>query len=244
MTPKILGDPLPIEALKLLPGWGALTKKDQALVEEETEALSEELLNFGRSKLAIGERLAKLQSVLEPRRMFRKFLSSYNFRRSTAYNHIAGFNHAKALLPPSVLERAMARNMNILGHKEAEPLGMYTHTIKRLPPPNSKDPKVIDAWLDSVEKGRQKERHRRARTVVEAQYDTETLMKEAYRYVNIRLEKIPNRGRARRAWLESLAGMLLTRVGVQSAVPIAPEAVPDDFEAVVGRPKSVASERG
>lgn len=244
MTRKMLGDPLPIEALKLLPGWGALTKKDQTLVEEETEALSAELLNFGRSKLAIGERLAKLQAVLEPQRMFRKFLGAYNFRRSTAYNHIAGFNNAKALLPAPVLERAMERNMNILGHKEAEPLGMYTHTIKRLPPPNSKDPKVIDTYLDSVEKGRQKERHRRARTITEVEHDPGTMMKEAYRYVNIRVQKIPNRGRARRSWLESLAGMLLTQVGIQSAVSIAPEAVPEDFEAIVGRPKKVASEAG
>lgn len=222
--------------LKGIPGWENLDKKDQIMVEKETRGLSDAIMGFGRSKLAIGQHLAAVQEKLEPLRMFTKYLAAYNLKKSTAYNHITAYNNARTWLPAPVLEAAMLRNMSIIGVKEDKPLGIYTNAVKRIPPPNTNDPKKIADYLDSVQIAQQKA-DGRSRKMEDVEVDHEVLLKSAYRFVISRVNKLPTRGKARRAFMDQLVGMLLSDIGVASDITFSPEAVPDGFRAEVGRPR-------
>lgn len=229
---------VPVNVLLTLQGWTALTAREQALVEKETKALGEALIGYGRSRLAIGEHLTRVREVLEPKQLFSKYLVAYNLKRSTAYKHITAYENASKSLPEPFLRVAMARNMNMLGDSPEKPLGIYTDVTKRLPPPRTEDPRKIHEYLDTVEEARlRKKRNVRKSKVDEIEYDADTLLKECYRFVDIRLQKLPARGRARRQWMDRLVGMMLTRIGVSGSHSFEAEAVPEDFIAVVGRPR-------
>lgn len=226
--------------LKTLPGWDALNKRDQALIEKETLDLSEAIMGLGRSKLAIGEHLMRVQEKLEPLRMFTRYLDAYNLKKSTAYNHITAFKNATQWLPKPVLDAAIVRNMSIIGIKEDKPLGIYTDAVKRIPPPATNDPKKIAEYLDSVEAS-QKRTDGRSKRMAEVEEDPEVLLKQAYRFVVSRLNKLPSRGKARRSFIEQLAGMMISELGVSSSLSFMPEAIPHGFRAEVGRPRIIAA---
>lgn len=230
---------VPVNMLSALQGWSTLTSREQALVEKETKALGEALIGYGRSRLAIGEHLTRVREVLEPKQLFSKYLAAYNLKRSTAYKHMTSYENASRSLPEPVLRVAMARNMNMLGDSPDQPLGVYTDVTKRLPPPRTEDPKKIHEYLDTVEEARLKKKRnvRKSRQMEEIEYDADVLLKECYRFIDSRLQKLPSRGRARRQWMDRLVGMMLTRIGVSGSHSFEAEGIPADFPAVVGRPR-------
>lgn len=233
-------DMSPSTLLQTLPGWDGLSRKDQIFIERETKGLGEALADYGRSRLAIGERLTNIKDKL-PAGMFAKYLGAYHFKRSTAYKTMAEYKNAVQWLPEPVLRRAMARNMPLLGESDESPLGPYTKAVKRLPAPESEDPIVIDQYLDSLEESR-KRTDARSPKMAEVDEDSEVLLKHAYRFVSTRLKKIPNRGKARRVWMDKLVGMLLTELGVSGGQTFTAEGIPEEFVAQVGRPRIYGEE--
>lgn len=221
--------------LESIPGWNELDRKDQTFIDKEIKALEASLVDYGMSRLAIGERLANIQEKMS-KRMFAAFLQAYSFKRSTAYKNIKEFRNASQRLSKPILSRAAARNMNLLGEKEDRPLGVYTEAAKRLPPPNSTDPKVIDQYLDTLEQAK-KRSDARSTKMAEVEADADVLLVQAYRFVSNRLTKLPNRGRAKRAFVDSLVGMMLSEIGVSSAQTFEPESIPEGFKGEVGRPR-------
>jgi hypothetical protein len=226
--------------LASLPGWDQLDTETQATVQQETEALGEALVNLGFSRLAVGEHLSKIQDMLQPKRMFRKFLQTYYpVPRSTVYKNISEWKNASARLPEPVLRVAMARNINMLGESEEKPLGRYTEVVKRNPPPKTEDPKRISQWIDEIEVIRKR---REANEIPrEEKASVEEVAKIVYRFMNVKFAKLP-RGKARRTCLNMIVGMMLSESGVSSAQSFEPEAVPEHFRAVVGRPRLLQEE--
>src|SRR6266705_1037891 len=92
------------EASKLIPefnkikGWDSLNFDEQKMVVDEGQQLAVALLQYGHSRIAIGEHLTKLRGILEPHNMFERFLKNFHFSKRTAYRYIAGFENAKARL--------------------------------------------------------------------------------------------------------------------------------------------------
>jgi hypothetical protein len=228
-------DTSPSNLLQTLPGWDSIPRKDQIYIERETKGLGEALTDYGRSRLSIGEHLTNIKDKL-PKGMFTKYLGAYHFKRSTAYKAIASYKNAVQWLPEPVLKAAMARNMPLLGESDEKPLGAYTNAIKRIPPPKSEDPVVIDQYLDSIEESR-KRGDARSSKMAEVDEDAEVLLQHAYRFVSSRLKKIPNRGKSRRQWVDKLVGMILTELGVSGQQSFHPEGIPEEFVAKVGRPR-------
>lgn len=228
-------DMSPTNLLKTLPGWENLERKDQIYVEKETLALGTTLAEYGQSRLAIGEKLTNIQDKL-PKGMFSKYLQAYHFKRSTAYKSIKSYRNSVQHMPEFVLREAMRRNMPILGESDDRPLGVYTDYAKKLPPPASDDKAAINQYLDTLEAAK-KRADGRSRRKAEIEADADVLLKQSYRFVSSRLNKLPNRGRTRRAWVDQLVGMLLTKMGVSGGQTFEPEAVPDEFVAQVGRPR-------
>lgn len=225
---------VPIESLTALSGWEKLPASEQKAVEKETQALAYSMLEVGYSRLAVGEHLTNLQTILEPKRMFSKFLKIHRFNRSTAYIHIAAYKNAKSTLPPAVLKVAMARGFKMLGDSEDRPLGVYTEAVKALPPPKTEDVTKIERWLIEVEERRMKIRPVSGHMVVSV--DSDTLKKECFRFFESRYKKLPQNHKTRMRWTEDLIGMMLSLLGVGGAKSFGPTAVPEGFRAVRGRP--------
>lgn len=237
MANLITVDTSPTSLLKSIPGWDELDRKDQLYIEKETKSLGVALSDYGFSRLAIGEHLNNVQTRLR-KGMFAKYLRAYHFKRSTAYKSIKSFQNASAHLPEAVLKMAMARNMPMLGESDDQPLGAYTDHTKRIPPPQSEDPEVISQYLDSIEAAK-KRADGRSTKMTEIEEDADVLLKQTYRFISVRLNKLPSRGKARRVWADKLFGMVLSELGVSGSQSFAPEAIPDEFIAVKGRPRTI-----
>lgn len=220
-----------LDAKALFDGVGELDAKERQELEREARALRSEMVKFAQSKLAIGEHLLKIHDILEPKRVFGRFLDNLRsgLSKKTAYRYIEGFQNAKAMLPDNVLREAMARGMNMLGTNE-KPLGRYTLAVKRLPAPKSDNPKVIDAYLEKVQ---DKTRELYSN---ELERDEDELVKEVFRFFDARFQRLPNSHKTRRRFVETIGGMMVARLGVSSPQTFEPVAI-DTVRAVRGRPR-------
>jgi hypothetical protein len=212
--------------------WDKLGREDQHTIERETRGLHAAQAGAMQSRIAIGEHLTNLQSVLEGKGLFVKYLNSLNFTYRTAYRYIGAYKVVKEQIPDYALRLAAARGVDLVGYSEREPFGRYTESIKQLPPPADAD--KVPAWLDQIEERRKKQPkgtggHRRRSASPEA------LLKEAYRSVTAAFKRLPG-GKGRVVWGKRLIGMLLVEFHLP-ANSAEPEAVPEGFKAQVGRPK-------
>lgn len=230
---------LPLDTIRAMSGWKDIDRAEQAELMEEIRGLEGELIAGANSRLAVGKHLAAIQEKLSPRKMFTNFLRAYNFKKSTAHKAVTSYKNASAWLPEAVLTAAAARNMNMLGESPEAPVGVYSNCVRRLPPPDSKDPKKINEWLDSVELARRREIARTRKRIDEVEIDEDVALKECFQFVNRRLSKMPSRSKARTLFLERLAGMLLRQTGVSVARTIEPQAPPEEFVRGAGRPKTI-----
>lgn len=222
--------------LSALPGWSDLDQKTQTMLETETQALNSAMSNIVMSRLSAGEHLTRVQAELAPRRLFFKYLQLVNLKRSWANNQIQAARNAKesGLLPELALRVAAARNMPMLGIDPKQPLGVYTSIVKRNPAPRTEDTHKLNLWLDEVEELRK--RRERNEVPRSHQEDPEVLLKACYRFINVRMRKLPRNSKTRRAFVDKLFGYVLADLGVSSDISFSPQARPQDFEPIVGRP--------
>lgn len=217
-----------------LPFWGALERTEQQTVERETKALAEAHAGQVALRTQMGQHLLNLQAVLEPRRQFRPYLNSLHISYRTAYRWMQATKAAKELIPEHVLMAAAARGFDLVGYSAKDPLGPYSESVRRLPPP--KNPDKVPAWLEQIEESRKATGHK-ARGAHSGRRDVapERRLRAAFRSVDNQWKKMPN-GKARTQWGLKLIGVLMGEFGIP-AQRIEPEAVPDGFRAVVGRPR-------
>lgn len=214
--------------------WSKLNQDEQNVIQSEGRLLAEEMVKYGKSRLAIGEHLTRLQGVLEPHNLFGRFLKQFHFSKRTAYRYITGYKNAKALLPETVLNVAIARGVNIVGDTEFKPLGVYTSAVAKLPVPKEATEAQAQTYLTQLEIVRKQDRTETPFTMPEPQ-DAGTLLKECYRFVSLRYKRLPNNSKVKANWVRSLVGMLLADLGVAGQQTFAPQAVPEDFRGLRGR---------
>lgn len=224
------------DAFNALPWYKKLNTDEQGAVLNEGQQLGQSLLQFGRSRLAVGEHLTKLSNILEPHKAFEKFLKHFHFSKRTAYRYIRGYQNAKARLPEAVLRAAMARGVQIVGESETRPLGVYTEAVAALPLPKEATDAQATTYLDQLEAVR-KQTRTEIRMPTMFVGDPSMLMKEALRFVSVRYKHLPSAKRTREAWVKQLIGMLLAEFGIHAAQTFAPVIVPETFQVHRGRPK-------
>lgn len=214
------------------PWWNKLNADERSKIQTETKELSKAMLDFGHSKLAIGQHLSNLQSILEPQRAFVRYLGQLNFSQRTAYRYISGWKNASAKLPEPILDAAMSRGLNMIGENEDEPLGIYTDAVKKLPPPNTKNPEKINAWLNEVKDAVKVRRVRNRKDVSE-----DLLLKRAFRVLSTTSRYLPDDYGKRVRWLRRLAGYTMYEMGITRKQMFAPIEPPAGYKAVRGRPR-------
>lgn len=231
---------VPKEMVTSLRGWERLQLKEQTLILAETEALFVARISEGFSKIEQGRHYQVVHDILEPRRMFLKYLDRLQESRKTAYRRMAMYKYASENMPENVLKAALARGLDFGGgtNTKERPLGEYTRVIKNLPPPKTEDPKIINAYLDKVEETRARNRRRGVADINLP--DPRDLMQGVFRKFDSAFKALPQNGRVRTKWVNDFIGMQLTRLGVSNSRACEPVAIPADFVAKKGRPPKKA----
>lgn len=227
---------VPKELFVTLEGWGDLSASEQTKVIDETQALGDELMQEGWSKLAQGRHLSELRKVLEPKQMFVNFLNNIpriNIR--SAYRYMNAWESAEKVLPEPALRVLLSRGINIIGAKADEPFGAYTEPLKALPPPKTGDREKYGEWADKLEEAKKRQRNRRRRGEDGTNNITE-LLKEAFMFTRRNFRRLPRNHKSRMRWMTELVGMMMTELGVSNAQSFSPVAVPEDFRRGPGRP--------
>lgn len=232
---------IPSSLLAAIPGWENLDTKSQALVESETQLLGESIASAGFARLAMAEHLVKIQSILEPKRMFVRYMSVLNLKKATVYKAIKSFKHAKGAVTETTLHVAMARNIPLLGEDPKKPLGRYSEVAKRFPEPLSPTPRESNLWLDQLEAAYKRRQNNEVPRVKEGD-DPDVLLKACYRSFYSAMKKLPRNSRTKRIWFERLVGMCLAELGISNDITFSPQAAPEDFKPVVGRPRIIDAE--
>jgi hypothetical protein len=232
---------VPPDAFTTLAWWEKLNEDERKVVVDEGRQLAKAMLDHGRSRIAIGQHLSRLQGVLEPHNVFGRFLKNFHFSKRTAYRYIKGFQNAQQMLPESVLKVAMAKGVNIIGDTEFKPLGVYTDAVRKLPVPKDATEEQAATYIDQLENVRKQLKPTGAMFTMPEPQDPQTLLKECYRFVSLRYKRLPSNSKTRASWVRNLVGLILSDLGVSGQQTFAPQAVPEDFKALRGRPTTVAA---
>ncbi len=152
--------------------WNVLSASEQLSMLIGPPALTEEMVKFGMSRLAIGERLLNIRGVLEPNRNFINFLKTQcRFSKADVYRYIETYMRVRDNVPDLVLRTAIARGYDVIDMT----------IIVRRPPPKAQDRTKIVKDPERIEEARRKERSTSHEP--EFSYDSDTLMREAFNFV-------------------------------------------------------------
>jgi hypothetical protein len=201
--------------------------------------------------LGQGFYLAQGQAILAPSngkrkkdQSFGKWLRNFRMTQRTAYRKIAAYKNAKEHYPDTVLTAAMARGMTIASHSTTRPLGQFQEIVKTLPPPKNPSPEKANEYLDQLNIKLKERRQRTARKdkkdEKQATGDPAMLLKMSYRSLSVLAKRLPSR--SKRAWLDSVTGMMMTLLGISTGQRFEPCAIPEDFQPKRGRPSLVKEE--
>lgn len=186
--------------------WKDLTENEQITIQNEGAKIAQTLLHFGQAKLRIGEHLSRVHEILEPKRLFTQFVKIFHFSERTAYRYMKGYENSRTVLPTPVVEIAMSRGLNLLGDTAEKPLGVYTETVKALPPPKSPTPAQAIKWVESIEQAQKSARTKRGRSTKST--DGSDSLTKCFMFVAKRYTKLPADKFTRKQWIQRLVGML------------------------------------
>lgn len=224
MTPrtKTLTQSVSTSILASFEGWADIPIPDQRTIETEYISLYDSLKSLSLARLAVGEHLSNIRSILEPKRMFNKFLDSQtSLSRATAYRYIDLYIATSSRLPKPVLEVVMAKGVDKINLARLE----------SSPPPRTTNVIKIAEWVDSIQSPLPRSDR--------SSDSPESLKRDCYNYLHSRISRLPSRSRL--VWLKSLVGMLLSTLNFTDPQTIDPFPAPEGFLAVRGRPKKVAA---
>lgn len=239
---------IPAKDFETLSFWQDLTDADQSSLVEDSRELAAAVLVHNISRLAMGERLQNIHDRLMPYKgawtqFLRKF--PYSFSSRTAQLYMDMYRRAREAFHPNIVKVIMLRNVEMFASSNADPkrpYGMYTSSVKKLPPPERPTIAAADKWIESVVADA---KSRPARATVAAtgavdilipeQLDPAFLQEQAFRIVKNNMNKVPPA--KKRKWLFALMGMWMTELKIKDAVSVAPADVPESYAQGRGRPK-------
>lgn len=199
-------------------GWDKFSEAEQQTITEESTTVLTGLDSIGKSNANIGRALVRIRTIMLPKKLYLKYLKyKFHMSRATAYRYTDEYELGVKHLPEPILEGALARN-----------IPLREETIKANPAPRTTNPVEIATYLDRLEAT--------PRPRVEQSVDPETMKKEVLNFFVTRFQKLHGNEDFKTDWVESLVGMILSRVGVTRKRSFQPVAVPASFIAKRGRP--------
>lgn len=252
-TPTII---LPVSSqIQHLTFWKSLKPKDQSTLTEVGRQLPAEMTKHGNSGLAIGELLQTAYTILVTRKgAFEHFIKCFNFSRTTAYRFRSNYVAVTSMLPDPVIQGAMARGMDVVR--------VYPNAIRKLPPPralanSTPGSPEVKRYLDQVVATKKQELSAKRKGIIAKSKDVKDLKKDpklllmqSFRLVRNSMRTLDGGHgnfqdrsiKRRKAFLDSLVGMLLSDLGIGNQATFKPEAIPEEFLRDRGRPRLEDSE--
>jgi hypothetical protein len=94
-----------LEDLTKLSGWAKLPNAEQEAIKETTTKTAIALHDVSMARIAVGKQLLAARTVLEPKRIFTKWLKlMFHMSKATAYRYIGLYEAAESKLSAPVLE--------------------------------------------------------------------------------------------------------------------------------------------
>lgn len=225
---------IPANLYESQPYWAKLAKKDQRIVDDATQMIGQLTYRAVSSRLELGKYFITLKKVL--RKDFRTHIRAIRYTERTAYRIISDYSETQKLVPMKTLPVVMSLNYDF-----GKP--SYRRVLKQLPAPKSSDPSVVQPWCEKVEeKYRATTRVRMTRNgngngnhdvEILGPDDRDQLMKEAFRFSRIRLNRLPRKGTGwkvdRVKFVTELAGYLYAEAGREEPLEVNPATAPSEF---------------
>lgn len=199
------------DTLESIPGWDRLTDLEKSKIHQGTRGLFNAVRGVRSMELEWGKYLDYAESTLKPKGLWIRYLRHIQLRPKTADRWMKRYHQLKTI-PGHIQDFARMR-----GISEISPT-----ILKVLPPPRSKDPEVIEEYLEKVQK-----RHRAERKTVKR--PPANLQKEIVFYAGARAPLLPESWSAkdRTAWWVETAGMMFAKVGVHGSQNVQPVKPPE-----------------
>lgn len=206
--------------LDTLEGWGELSGLQQSTITSETKGLIEDLKQLGETRLRIGARLHKIRSILiqTKKGAWEQYITTLHISRASANRYIVMYDETAKILPAPIVEAALARGIDKI----------RSEVVRKFPPPAKASVVQIEDYLDKIQHEKPV-RMAKERSTEELKKDLINELRKAYK-------DIP--ARSKQTWMLSFLGMCLTVMGVSNEMRLTPEAIPDSFAVVRGRPKA------
>lgn len=230
----------PQNALTGLPFWSELSASKQETIKHEVYQLVAARSMHIQGGLAMGKHLKAIYNTCEPYSgAFRKICATFSFVERTAYRYMETYDNARQAFHDNIILAAISRGINILSYNKDLPLGKYTEAVKLLPPPKTASPEEAKAYVEKLETTyrdwkRQGGPRAEPQELVTLQ-SPKDLLKSNFRGIKNAIAHIPPR--QRRRWFESLIGMGMVHMNIQSPCMFSPEAIPEEFLQGPGRPR-------
>jgi hypothetical protein len=203
-------------------GWEKLSPSEKKVVRAETEAADQAFLAHNQTRIATGQHLARIQSVLEPKRLFLAFLEGFcrkhDISQRTGYRYIDDFKAVAERVPEQVLNDAVKNGVELAGRAAKK-------ALSTAPPVSaSATRKESEEWLETVAQKRKEAR-------VDAANQTMTPKESILAIVKVYNSQFKQLGtdRTKRRFLEETVGALMTITGLGSATTFYPVAVPEGW---------------
>lgn len=214
---------LPSHDLATIDGWDELEVSDQKTVKDEVTNLDKALITAGTARLAIGEHLNNIRTVLEPKRMFTRFLGCCTkFSRATAYRYIDLYKAAANVLPEPIMKQAMLRGMDRINMKAVEAIRA----------PKTTNVTRIDEYLTALDRHKEPSGH---------DPTPDDLKRRLYTAIHSAVQYLPSSPAARIRWLREVVGIGLTELGISDNQTFKPVPIPTAFVTIKGRPRQEAA---
>lgn len=217
-----------------LPFWQELDGQEKQTVERHTRGIHACLAEAKLTRHEIGEHLTAIQDVLKPRRQFDRYLDTLHIGKRTARRYMQCFAIGSAHLPPYAMKMAAVRGMDLVGFQPARPFGPYTEAVKKLPVPTIEA--AVPEWLDELQ--RRAGMARKGLHAGRRGLPVEIRLRAAFRSAVGQFSRVKDGqgAPAARKWAVQLLTVLMFEFGLP-AQKLTPEAPPEGFRAVLGRPK-------
>jgi hypothetical protein len=220
-------------------GWEKLSPSEKKVVRTEAEAADQAFLAQHQTRIAIGQHLQRIQSVLEPKRLFLAFLEGFcrkhDISQRTAYRYVDDYKGVADRVPEQVLNDAVKNGVELAGRAAKKALSTAP------PVAATATRKESEEWLDTVA---QKRKEARVDAASRSMTPKDSILAIVKMY-NSQLKQLGT-DKSKRRFLEETVGALMTITGIGNVTSFYPVALPEGFHTETapkrrGRPPKAAA---
>ena len=229
-----------VPGLPSTPGWTSLSQERRDWLLERTESIAKYRRQQAVGAVGEARELARVQAGLEGTSMkMGSYLSTmYGKSERTAWKRLQDYRELQKVMPEEAIDALVNNTDGFLAGSAGLGAGDVIRAAKALPPPKSKEPKVIEGYLGSLREKLKEER--RTRRAGHRRLDPDDGIKMVVLLTRkiFREAKIATSAEGR-AFLRKMVGYIMEDRAIPGSVTAERTIIPDGFMPRRGRPRKV-----